>query len=466
MIQLTHYIINRQANIPLTYPNFNYTNRKRNIMNSIKIAFTTLGCKVNLYDTEAMIELFEQEHYEVVNFDDYADIYVINTCTVTNLGDKKSRQMIRRAKTKNENAIIVATGCYAQVAPNEVAKVDGINIIVGTKNRLEIVQTIQNYINSQSTNVLNTVSDIMKERTFEPLSISTLKNRTRAYLKIQEGCNKFCTYCIIPFARGPIRSRLPEDIVKEVQSLANNGFKEVVLTGIHILSYGDDLKTTNLIDIVKRVHSVDKIERIRFSSIEPLVITDEFIQEIKKLPKVCDHYHLSLQSGSDRILQKMNRKYTTDEYADAVIKLRTNFPDVAITTDIIVGFPTESDEEFIETCDFVKKIALSQIHSFPYSPKKGTKAALFDGQIKNYVKSLRSKSMIKISSELNLDFLNKMINKTMPVLFERNKDNDTYEGHTTNYISVIVHSPTNIVNCIKNVKMIKIIDGYIFGELL
>ena len=244
-------------------------------MNLNRIAFTTLGCKVNLYDTEAMIELFEKEGYKLVDFDNVADIYVINTCTVTNLGDKKSRQMIRRAKSLNPNSIIVATGCYSQVAPEEVSKIEGINIVIGTKNRLEIVETVKKYQQEHKTEVLNTVSDIMKERTFEPLSISEIKDRTRAYLKIQEGCNRFCTYCIIPFARGPIRSRKPEDVIEEVEKLAKNGFKEVVLTGIHILSYGFDLKTTNLIDIIKKVHNIDGIERIRFSSIEPLVITDE-----------------------------------------------------------------------------------------------------------------------------------------------------------------------------------------------
>lgn len=426
-------------------------------MNLNRIAFTTLGCKVNLYDTEAMIELFEKEGYKLVDFDNVADIYVINTCTVTNLGDKKSRQMIRRAKSLNPNSIIVATGCYSQVAPEEVSKIEGINIVIGTKNRLEIVETVKKYQQEHKTEVLNTVSDIMKERTFEPLSISELKDRTRAYLKIQEGCNRFCTYCIIPFARGPIRSRKPEDVIEEVEKLAKNGFKEVVLTGIHILSYGFDLKTTNLIDIIKKVHNVDGIERIRFSSIEPLVITDEFIEEMKKLPKVCDHYHLSLQSGCNNTLERMKRQYTKEQYEEALIKLRKAFPNVAITTDMIVGFPGETEEDFIDSYNFAKKVKITKIHAFPYSPKKGTKAALFDNQIPNEIKNKRNKEMIDLSNSLNIEFLESMIDKTMPVLFEREKEPGIYEGHTTNYITVSVKSDKNIINQILNIKLTEII---------
>ncbi len=426
-------------------------------MNLNKIAFTTLGCKVNLYDTEAMIELFEKEGYQIVDFDEMADVYVINTCTVTNLGDKKSRQMIRRAKALNPDSIIVATGCYSQVAPEEVSKIEGINIVIGTKNRLEIVETVKKYQEEHKKDVLNTVTDIMKERTFEPLSISELKDRTRAYLKIQEGCNRFCTYCIIPYARGPVRSRKPEDVLEEVEKLAKNGFKEIVLTGIHILSYGMDLKTTNFIDIIKKVHNVDGIERIRFSSIEPLVITDEFIEEMKKLPKVCDHYHLSLQSGCDNTLMRMKRQYTAKDYEIALNKLREAFPNVAITTDIIVGFPGETEEDFKESYDFAKKVKISKIHAFPYSPKKGTKAALFDNQIQNDVKNRRNKEMISLSNNLNREFLQSMLNKTVPVLFEREKEPNVYEGHTTNYINVSVKSDKDITNQILNVKLIDII---------
>ena len=334
-----------------------------------KIAFITLGCKVNLYDTEAMAELFTEKGYEVVDFEEYADVYLINTCTVTNLGDKKSRQMIRRAKRINPNSVVVATGCYAQVASEEVAKIEGINIVIGTKNRSEIVETVENYVAENG--VVNNVSDIMGEKEFEPLQISRLTNRTRAYIKIQEGCNRYCTYCIIPYARGPIRSRKPEEVIEEVKKLAENGFKEVVLTGIHVASYGLDLGNITLADIIEKVHSVNGIERIRFSSMEPLAIDDDFVARMAKLPKVCDHYHLSLQSGCNRTLKRMNRKYNAEQYAEACERLRNAFPNVAITTDIIVGFPDETEEDFKESLAFAKKMKLDKIHTFPYSPKNG-----------------------------------------------------------------------------------------------
>ena len=432
-----------------------------------KIAFTTLGCKVNLYDTEAMIELFEKDGYEIIDFDEIADVYVINTCTVTNLGSKKSRQMIRRAKTLNPNAIIVATGCYAQVSPDEVSKIEGINIVIGTKDRLKIVETVKNYQEEHKTEVLNTVTDIMKERVFEPLAISELKDRTRAYLKIQEGCNRFCTYCIIPYARGPVRSRQPEEVVEEVEKLVKNGFKEIVLTGIHILSYGFDLKTTNLIDIIKKVHNVEGLERIRLSSIEPSVITDEFIEEMKKLPKMCDHYHLSLQSGCNKTLENMKRRYTKEQYEEGVLKLREAFPDVAITTDMIVGFPGETEEDFVDSYEFAKKIKITKIHSFPYSPKEGTKAANFDNQVLNDTKAKRNKRMITLSNDLNIEFLENMKNRIMPVLFERQKENGTYEGHTTNYITVSVKSDIDITNQILDVKLLDILkEENMSGELI
>lgn len=436
-----------------------------------KIAFTTLGCKVNLYDTEAMIELFENNiinntKYIINNFDDFADIYVINTCSVTNLGDKKSRQMIRKAKAKNPEAIIIATGCYSQVAPNEVMQIDGVNIVLGTKDRLKIIEILEEYLEyyMPTGQVLNKVTDIMKEKEFEPLSISNLKNRTRAYLKIQEGCNKYCTYCIIPYTRGNIRSRKPEDVMSEVQKLADNGFKEVVLTGIHILSYGVDLgvdanaNKINLISIIKQVHEVDQIKRIRFSSIEPLVITDDFLTEIKKLPKVCDHYHLSLQSGCDNTLKSMNRKYTSQDYSNALVKLRDAFPDVAITTDVIVGFPNESDQDYNTSYEFVKNNKITKVHAFPYSPKKGTKACLLSNQIPNALKTVRNKQMIELSDKLNQDFLESMLDKTMSVLFEQEREPNIYEGHTSNYIKVWVHSEKNIVNQILDVKLLSMLE--------
>lgn len=418
-----------------------------------KIAFITLGCKVNLYDTEAMAELFTEKGYEVVDFEEYADVYLINTCTVTNLGDKKSRQMIRHAKRINPNSVVVATGCYAQVASEEVAKIEGINIVIGTKNRSEIVETVENYVAENG--VVNNVSDIMGEKEFEPLQISRLTNRTRAYIKIQEGCNRYCTYCIIPYARGPIRSRKPEEVIEEVKKLAENGFKEVVLTGIHVASYGLDLGNITLADIIEKVHSVNGIERIRFSSMEPLAIDDDFVARMAKLPKVCDHYHLSLQSGCNRTLKRMNRKYNAEQYAEACERLRNAFPNVAITTDIIVGFPDETEEDFKESLAFAEKMKLYKIHTFPYSPKKGTPAAKMKNQISGDVKSQRSKEMIALSDKMNIDFLNNNIGKTVPVLFE-DMENGFWQGHTTNYIKVLVKSDENLNNKIVDIKLDKI----------
>lgn len=418
-----------------------------------KIAFITLGCKVNLYDTEAMAELFTEKGYKVVDFEEYADVYLINTCTVTNLGDKKSRQMIRHAKRINPNSVVVATGCYAQVASEEVAKIEGINIVIGTKNRSEIVETVENYVAENG--VVNNVSDIMGEKEFEPLQISRLTNRTRAYIKIQEGCNRYCTYCIIPYARGPIRSRKPEEVVEEVKKLAENGFKEVVLTGIHVASYGLDLGNITLADIIEKVHSVDGIERIRFSSMEPLAIDNEFVARMSKLPKVCDHYHLSLQSGCNRTLKRMNRKYNAEQYAEACERLRNAFPNVAITTDIIVGFPDETEEDFKESLAFAERMKLDKIHTFPYSPKKGTPAAKMKNQISGDVKSQRSKEMIALSDKMNIDFLNNNIGKTVPVLFE-DMENGFWQGHTTNYIKVLAKSDENLNNKIVDVKLDKI----------
>lgn len=427
------------------------------------IAFITLGCKVNMYDTEAMMELFAEKGYKIVDFDDFADIYIINTCTVTNFGDKKSRQMIRRARRKNPGAIVAAAGCYAQVAPDKVSAIEGINIVIGTKDRSRIVEIIENY---KGPEVLNAVTDIRGEKEFEPLKINKLANRTRAFIKIQEGCNRYCTYCIIPYARGPVRSRKPEEVISEVKTLAQNGFKEVVLTGIHVASYGTDLGNITLCDIIEKVHEAEGIERIRFSSVEPTIITDEFIERISKLPKVCDHYHLSLQSGCDRTLKAMNRRYTAEEYHTACEKLREAFPDVAITTDIIVGFPAESDEDFKESFAFAENVKLSKIHVFPYSPKEGTPAARMKEQVPPDVKNRRSEEMLKLSNTLNRQFMSEFIGKEKEVLFER-KEKGYYEGHTTNYIKVLVKSGEDLTNRLIRVKLKEIItEETMMGELV
>lgn len=430
-----------------------------------KIAFTTLGCKVNMYDTEAMSELFVEKGYQRVDFDEYADIYVINTCTVTNFGDKKSRQIIRRAKRQNPNSVVVATGCYAQVAPSELESVQGINIIIGTKDRASIVETVENY--RSEFGVVNCVSDIMSEKVFEPLQINKLTNRTRAYIKIQEGCNRFCTYCIIPYARGPIRSRRCEDIVSEVQRLADNGFKEVVLTGIHVASYGLDLGKIRLADVIERVHDIEGIERIRFSSMEPKAVTEEFVQRMAALPKVCHHYHLSLQSGCNRTLKRMNRRYTAEEYFEVCERLRKYIPDVAITTDIIVGFPDETDEDFRESAEFAERVKLAKIHVFPYSQKRGTPAEKMPNQIPPDVKSKRSGIMLKLSERLNYKFLSTYIGRDTDVLFETTDSDGYFEGHTSNYIKVLVKTDENLSNQIRKVILKEIkSEETMIGELL
>lgn len=424
------------------------------------VASYALGCKVNQYESEAIAELFEEKGYDVVGIDDKADVYVINTCTVTNFGDKKSRQLIRKVKRQNPDALVAVVGCYAQTAPDEVMKIEGVNIVIGTKDRKEIVSIVENYHDNKPE---NHVSPIMKEREFEHLKIHKLKNRTRAYLKIQDGCSQFCSYCIIPYARGPIRSRDPEDIMEEVNVLAENGFKEIVLTGIHVASYGKDIKNIDLLGIIKKVHEVEGIERIRFSSIEPNIITDEFVSEIVKLKKVCHHFHLSLQSGCDKTLKAMNRKYTTEKYYDAVCILRKYMADVAITTDIIVGFPGETEEDFNESYEFAKKVQFSKIHVFPYSPKKGTPAAERKDQILNSVKQERSKKLIELSDKMANEFMSKYIDKSVEVLFERNIGENQYEGHTGNYIKVVGNSNTDVSNNIVNVKIKSVEYEHITG---
>ena len=426
-----------------------------------KAASFALGCKVNQYESEAIAELFQEKGYEIVSIDEEADVYVINTCTVTNFGDKKSRQLIRKVKRQNENAIVAVVGCYAQTAPQELVKVEGVNLVLGTKDRAQIVEMVENY--KAENGVESHVSDIMKERVFEPLSIQKLANRTRAYLKIQDGCSQFCSYCIIPYARGPIRSRDPQDVLAEVKRLAENGFKEVVLTGIHVASYGKDRKDTSLLEILRQVHEVEGIERIRFSSIEPNVVTEEFAQAIADMPKVCDHFHLSLQSGCDKTLKEMNRKYDTEKYRQAAATLRKYLPEVALTTDIIAGFPGETEEDFQESYDFAKEIGFAKIHAFPYSPKKGTPAAARKDQLLNAVKAERSHRLIELSDKMADDFIQAYVGKEVEVLFERAIGEGVYEGHTANYIKVKAASEKDLTNVIAKAKITKAENEELFG---
>lgn len=428
-----------------------------------KAASFALGCKVNQYESEAIAELFAEKGYEIVGIDEEADVYVINTCTVTNFGDKKSRQLIRKVKRQNENAIVAVVGCYAQTAPQELMKVEGVNLVIGTKDRAKIVEMVEHYDISRG--VENHVTDIMKERVFEPLSIQKLANRTRAYLKIQDGCSQYCSYCIIPYARGPIRSREPQEVLAEVRRLADNGFKEVVLTGIHVASYGKDRRDTSLLEILRQVHEVEGIERIRFSSIEPNVVTEEFAQAIAELPKVCDHFHLSLQSGCDKTLKEMNRKYDTEKYRQAAAILRKYLPHVALTTDIIVGFPGETEEDFQASYDFAKEIGFAKIHVFPYSPKRGTPAAARKDQLPNAVKSERSHKLIALSDRMAADFLREYVGQDVAVLYERMVEDGIYEGHTTNYVKVRGRSEKDLTNKICKTHITKAEAEELFGEV-
>ena len=428
-----------------------------------KAASFALGCKVNQYESEAIAELFAEKGYEIVGIDEEADVYVINTCTVTNFGDKKSRQLIRKVKRQNENAIVAVVGCYAQTAPKELMEIAGVNLVIGTKDRAQIVEMVEQY--DRANGVENHVSDIMKERVFEPLSIQKLANRTRAYLKIQDGCSQYCSYCIIPYARGPIRSREPQEVVAEVKRLAENGFKEVVLTGIHVASYGKDRRDTSLLDILKQVHEVEGIERIRFSSIEPNVVTEEFAQTMAALPKVCDHFHLSLQSGCDKTLKEMNRKYDTEKYRQAAATLRKYLPKVALTTDIIVGFPGETEEDFRESYAFAEEIGFAKIHVFPYSPKRGTPAAARKDQLLNAVKSERSHTLIQLSDRMAADFLAGAVGTDAEVLYERAVGDGIYEGHTTNYMKVHGRSEADLTNRIAKTHITRAEGEMLFGDV-
>ena len=415
-----------------------------------KVKFSTLGCKVNQYETEAMAELFVKNGYEIT--EDYnCDVFVLNTCTVTNLSDRKSRQQISKIRSENSDAIIAVVGCYSQVSPDEIENIEGVNVILGTKYRKEIVELCE--LAKSSNKIINKVENIGKNREFEELTINTEHSMTRAYIKIQEGCNQFCSYCIIPYARGPIRSRNIRDIVLEAKRLADNGFKEIVLTGIHVASYGKDLENDDigLIDVIEDIGQIDKIKRIRLSSLEPRIVDKQFLDRLSKVEQFCDHFHLSLQSGSDSILQSMNRKYDTDLYEKTINLIREYYPYAAITTDIIVGFPGETDEDFEKTLNFVDKIQFSKIHVFKYSNRKGTVASKMKNQVSGVVKKERSKLLIEKSKYYTDKFLDNMLNQPIKVLFESKNDDGYIKGYTTNYIRVKREYNPNLSNKIIDV---------------
>lgn len=420
-----------------------------------KIAFYTLGCKVNQYETNSMMEEFTKAGYEVVDYESFADVYVVNTCTVTNMSDRKSRQILRRAKELNKNAVLCAVGCYAQVAKSELEKIEEIDLILGTNDKRNIVQKVEECLETHKKT--SEVSNVMDERKYVEWTGTAYTDKARAEIKVQDGCDRYCTYCIIPYARGPVRSRNMADVVEEVEKIVKTGIKEIVITGIHISSYGKDLpEKPKLIELLEKINSVDGVKRIRLGSLEPLIIDEEFVNKIKKLDKVCNHYHLSLQSGCDETLERMNRRYTTSEFKEIVKRLRDNISEVALTTDVIVGFPGETDEEFEKTYKFLEEVKFSKMHVFKYSPRKGTKAANFPNQIDGNVKEERSARLIKMSEKNEEEFAKQYIGKEVEVLFE--KEN---EGHTTNYIEVETeekHKPNEISNVlVKTVKNGKII---------
>lgn len=398
-----------------------------------KVAFITLGCKVNQYETNAMAQEFIEKGYEVVEHTEVADIYVINTCTVTNMSDRKSRQMLRRVKELNENAIIVACGCYAQVAKSELEKIEEVDLILGNNEKKNIVEFVEKFEKSKKKEL--EVEDVMYQKEFVEFGDVVYTEKTRAVIKVQDGCDRFCSYCIIPYARGRVRSRKPEAIISEIKKIAEEGIKEVVITGIHIASYGKDFKDENyrLIDLLEEINKIDGIERIGLGSLEPLLITEEFVSRLVKLEKICHHFHLSLQSGCDETLKRMNRRYTTEEFRNIVNLLRENYKDVNLTTDIIVGFPQETEEEFNKTYEFLKEIKFYKMHVFKYSQRKGTKAAVMKGQIDGNRKEERSQKLIELSNNNEKEYNEMYVGKEVEILWEEEKDG-FYRGHTKNYI--------------------------------
>jgi len=431
-----------------------------------KTVFTcTLGCKVNQYETQAMMQIFEKANYRIVDDSKEADVYIINTCIVTNMSEKKSRQFIRRAKRQSPEATIVVVGCYAQNSPDEVLKIDGVNVVIGTADRNRIVELVEE---SKHSDKITAVDDIMMVGGFEELDINEMRGKTRAFLKIQEGCNQYCSYCIIPYARGKIRSRKEENVVKEVERLVANGVKEVVLTGIHLASFGREKGSDeNMISLLLKLDAISGLERIRLGSLEPTIFTDEFLLKLAKVEKICIHFHVSLQSGCDEILNRMNRKYTVGEYRHIVEKIRNAFPNVAITTDIIVGFPGETDDSFKDTYDFVNEMQFSEIHVFKFSPRKGTKAAEFEYQINSDIMNKRSKELIELGKTLQKDYIVKQMDKVENVLIEaKSKDIEgCLEGLTANYLNVIISGDEELIGQIVKAHLVGFVGSRIIGEV-
>lgn len=424
-----------------------------------KAALHNLGCKVNAYETEAMQHLLEEAGYEIVPFTQKADVYVINTCSVTNMADRKSRQMLHKAKKNNPDSIVVAAGCYVQTSEKEVLNDLSVDIVIGNDRKHDLVRLLEEY---SLDSVNDTVDDINDgKHDFEELFIDQTKEHTRAFIKVQDGCNQFCSYCIIPYARGRVRSRRFENVIAEVERLAANGFKEVVLTGIHLSSYGVDFEeATGLLELIQAVNAVKGIERIRLGSLEPKIVTEHFASELSKLDKICPHFHLSLQSGCDETLKRMNRKYTTKEYERGCELLRKYFVHPAITTDVIVGFPGETEEEFEQTKAYLEHIHFYEMHIFKYSKRKGTRAAVMPGQIDEQIKAARSEKLIALGHDMSKEFRKFYIGKNEEVLFEEKAvigDKEYFVGYTKEYVKVAKKTDENLEN--------QIVSGRISGML-
>lgn len=424
-----------------------------------KAALHNLGCKVNAYETEAMQHLLEEAGYEIVPFTQKADVYVINTCSVTNMADRKSRQMLHKAKKNNPDSIVVAAGCYVQTSEKEVLNDLSVDIVVGNDRKHDLVRLLEEY---SLDSVNDTVDDINDgKHDFEELFIDQTKEHTRAFIKVQDGCNQFCSYCIIPYARGRVRSRRFENVIAEVERLAANGFKEVVLTGIHLSSYGVDFEeATGLLELIQAVNAVKGIERIRLGSLEPKIVTEHFASELSKLDKICPHFHLSLQSGCDATLKRMNRKYTTKEYERGCELLRKYFVHPAITTDVIVGFPGETEEEFEQTKAYLEHIHFYEMHIFKYSKRKGTRAAVMPDQIDEQIKAVRSEKLIALGHDMSKEFRKFYIGKNEEVLFEEKAvigDKEYFVGYTKEYVKVAKKTDENLEN--------QIVSGCISGML-
>ena len=428
----------------------------------MKVAFTTLGCKVNQFETEVMEGLFKEKKYEIVNFEEVADVYVINTCSVTHLGEKKSRQLIRRAIKNNNKAIVAVVGCYSQVAADEIAKIEGVSLIVGTKERKNIVTLVETVLKEHQP--LQVVEDVMDYHEFEDIPLLNNPDRTRAFLKIQDGCSNFCTYCIIPYTRGPLKSRKLDSILSEAEKLLESGFKEIVLTGIHLGAYGKDLADEiALVDVVKALLDNEKLTRLRLGSLESIELDQEILEIMNQDQRLCRQLHLPLQSGSDKILKKMNRNYTTGEFKALVDNIYAKVPGIAITTDVIVGFPGENSTDFNEAVEFIKNMNFSKIHIFPYSKRKNTPAANYAEQVSEEEKKKRSVYLKEISDMASAKYRNKMLNTTVEILVE-NITPDYAEGLASNYVKVYCENNNFQKDNFYKLKIIKLYKDGVWAE--